>query len=541
MTSHPVMNVMDLVSAENSTLPVVENPPVDISGKSGEVEVIEIDDDSADSSEYHEPMTNQQAISPLSVTEPQSPIREEVPNNQVCPMIENLPPATIKLPTASYDEPFFKFGPYIPLIRRDNGIFVEPEGIIEDFVELDQNPLSKQLTRELLPEDSILEAPSLVTPLLVKKRTKWPFKVTEQSSDSNSSDPQQEQDDSLVCERMFNSQGSTQIVTVLFNQPSASNFRKNDRQISDYMRSATVLSLTHNKLENPEVALSIKDFQKSSVSDMLIGLGLSRVMEYKLDHDVRRLASKIKRSVNDCAQQIEQLESLRDQLSQTRASNEPFKSKDVFKCPHCPFNSDSRIVLEGHLEVPHPSKKRELACNWCDQKFKDFNSIAFHCLKSHRKRWTRIEKPIPSLTCLYCPFESSSKKRMLTHLNKCQQSFSKDHTQDTRQFYLDGPPTVTSKPITRDDIIMYEQTLKDLRLSVFAPHQVRVGPTSSNPMMHTLLVLPKATSAPRFNLNQPAPVRHPFAITQNEHPFIRPLGIVTTANNSTNTGYNEGK
>lgn len=481
---------------------------------------IELDDDESPKELNQNDEDTQSSISdycePMACCE--TPIIEEAPRPEPST-------ATIKLPSATYEEPYFRFGPYIPLVRKDNGIFVEPSGIVDCFVEIDQNPLSKQLTLELLPEDSILETPSLVTPLLVKKRTKWPNRLESDESNSQPVVGHDQPDEAIVCNRTLpDSSGSVQVVTVLFNQPSTPENKKNELRSSDYMKSATVSCLTNNTLNRSKSVLSIQDFHKSSVSDMLVSLGLSRVMETKLESDLRKCARRIKRSQGECTGMIEELESLREQLTMTRNFNEPFKSKDLYKCPHCPFKSDSMFVLNSHLEVPH-TRKRELICNWCDYRTKDFSSLAFHCVVTHRKR-CRMEKPLTSMNCDFCSFGTSSKKKMLLHLDKCQHTYRENSFLEPMQFELDEPPTVTSKPITREDVLIYEQTLKDLRLSVFSPHQFRV-PGAQQSSLRTLLVLPKTNVPPRFNLNQTVPLRHPFAITHNEHPFIRPFGQVS--------------
>lgn len=437
--------------------------------------------------------------------------------------------ATIRLASATHEEPFFRFGPYIPLVRKDEGIFIDPSGIVSDFVDFDENPFSKQLTRELLPEDSILESPSLVTPLLIKKRTKWPVRIDpledSTTSSNNIVNHSNRDDDVLTCNRaVFGDRPGLQAVKVIFNQYNQIESRDNSIHVSDYMRTAALACLAKTKVVNEEPVTSIKDHNKSSANEMLTGIGFSQVLEYKLQSDARRMAFRIKRAgETECGEYVEELEKIRDKLNMTQDLNKHYKSKNVYNCPFCSFKSDSLLVINSHLEVPHPSRKRELSCNWCDFKIKDFNTMAFHCMITHKKR-CRMDRPPSNLCCHLCPFDTKSKKKLAGHLEKCQSLYKPEKNLELSMFERGEPPGLTSKPIDKDDILVYEQTLKDLRLSIYNPHQIKVTPTSNNhPLRGTLLILPRKTNVQhRVITHRPPPTRHPFAITQNEHPFIRP-------------------
>lgn len=451
----------------------------------------------------HDKDNQQTSQSPME-TDPTPP----TPNQVEEPNTNYHNPTIIKLPSALHKEPYFKFGPYIPLLKRNNEIIINSGGMVKEYVDIDKSSLAKRLNREMLPEDAILEAPSLVTPLLLKKRTKWPARMrnvaltpsersptscqnTEDNyEDSCSSFPNlEEENEYIICNQRIPGEGRKfEIVKILYRSehedplPGKDTFRRR----SDYIRHATVIGLTKDQSRSQQMPLAIKDFTQTSTSDFLMELGLNQVKEFTLDENCRKLNRKIKRDNNAAAELIELSNKLHDELDNLKILNDPFRNTNPkLTCHKCEFNTNSIISYAAHLEYPHMKSRKEFSCNWCDFKSRDPNNMTFHNMVSHKKR-CRYEKPASSIQCIYCPFEANKRKRAFAHLEVCEKNFNLDANLAPHDYDLDNLPAITSKPITREDLICHDQILKDIRLSNRNLNRMRIsnGADVPNPMIN---------------------------------------------------------
>lgn len=420
-----------------------------------------------------------------------------------------------KQDTTNSRESSFKFGPYVPMLRTENGIIApNPDGIV-DYLKIDDFPtLDRRLLREILPDDSIVEAPSLVTPILIKKKTTWPprdpqyfihndVNLTEKSPDGPNDSSNSNSSDEIQVIKVVTKSSPTK------NQ----NFRFGHKTAEEYINIAALASLKNQSQHGVrDSILTLEDYYKSSAGEMLLGIGLSRVTEYNLNVDCKRLANRMRRGGDDHAGSIPQLETLRSQLSQAKISNSPYKSKEIFKCPHCSFTTEHKIVIQGHLEIPHLNK-RDYLCNWCDYKTKDSSSIGYHTFKEHGKR-CRIEKPQSLHLCRFCQFECQSKKKITAHVEKCQQLYDINTYLGPRNNGVVEYPAVTSKLITQEDVKTYEQTLKNLRLAAYNPHQLKIPESrQQNSNRISLLVIPRQNQPSTSSSN----VSHTANITMNSN------------------------
>lgn len=419
----------------------------------------------------------------------------------------------------------FKFGPYVPIVKIDDGILIDNKGIVDYYVE--QNP-QERLSCEVLPDDAFVEAPSLVTPFLLKKRTIWPPRERLVSTQVPPNECPNDGDSSMDDVQVI------KVVTTNASKPM------NSRPIDEYVRSTAVATLTSAKLGTNQInpILSIDDYFKSSVGQLLLSVGLSRVTEFNLEDNTRRLASKIKRGGENAAHLTAELNSLKSQLSQARASNRPYKSDKILRCPHCSFKTDVDIVLSGHLEIPHMSFRREHLCNWCPYKVKCSNQIVFHTLVQHKKRCL-IEKPLSLHCCRFCPYECKSKRKMTSHLTRCQLVYLHNVLLGPQELGEYDFPAVTSKFITQSDVRAYEQILKDLRLAAYNPHQLKVSGFRQGSAPQPLMLVPRANNSsssvcPLNSVVQPViqPVNHHTTLGRSSldgMSFMNGKAVINTA------------
>lgn len=414
---------------------------------------------------------------------------------QDTPKNGNKDSSSLKDDKARRCEPLFKFGPYVPMLRTTNGIAIDPRGIVDYLKDTSLSSLDSRLLREILPDDSIVEAPSLVTPLLLKKKTSWPPRESNRSIDVDENNVDQSLDDPNSSHNSSCSDEIQVIKVVKKTSPTIGHSHhrigSNYKTPEEYIQSATLAGLKnqpHRGEKDP--ILTVESYYKSSVGEMLLGIGLSRVREFTLDSDCRKLANKIRRGRDNCDNLIPELETLRSQLGQAMASNAPYKSNKKFECPHCYFSTDHETVFTGHLETPHLNK-REYLCNWCDYRTKDSSAIGYHNFNEHKKR-CRLERPLSLHLCRFCQFECQSKRKISTHVEKCEKIFLHDSFMSPKENEVTAFPAITSKLITQEDVKMYEQTLKNLRLAAYNPNQLKIpGSQQQDYIRQPALVVPR--------------------------------------------------
>lgn len=383
----------------------------------------------------------------------------------------------------------FRHGPFVPIIRDDDRLVLDSRGILDSFT---INKNVKSIAPEylcVLPDDSIVEAPSLVTPLLLKKKTIWPRLEGEKKPEAVPEQTKEiaDSDDIQVLKVVDKCQIDGQPNGGL---PPTEPICKT-KDVEEYIKSATIASLTNNKSGNTKSSvLTIDDYYSSSAGKLLLGLGLSRVNQFILEQDVSRTTRKIRRATSDCPEMIEKLESLRERLSQARASNSVYHLEHKLKCPCCSFKSDLMIVLDEHLEKPHRVSSKKYTCNWCDFRAYDSNQVVIHSLVEHKKR-SKSEKPPVLHSCIFCPFETNSKGKLATHQNRCEQTFPHDSFLGPADYKDEEYPGVTSKFITQSDIRCYDQTLKSLRLAAYNPYHLKAPFGQSHSAYRSLLVVPR--------------------------------------------------
>ena len=412
--------------------------------------------------------------------------------------------------TPSFTQTEFLFGPYVPIIKAENKIIVNTSGVVDDFYRFtSRDPIKKRLIGEILPDDSILEVPSLVTPLLLKKNTVWPPKYRE-------SDKTSEPDDVEIV-KIVERNDRQDIITQI--EPR---FRKPE----DYIRDTVINSLTKNSRSlinqdrQQDTILAIDDYYRSPAGQLLYSIGLSLVTEFNMDEQLRKLSSRMRKGETGL---ISEYDALKATLIRTKTNNRPFKHNKSKNCHICFFKSPFLLVLDHHLEKPHKSKSRLYMCNWCEFKNKESSQIVYHNHVAHKKYRCRQDTPIQVHCCRYCQFETNSKKRYTTHIIKCEKVFQSEFN-----MALDDPdnyPAITSKCITQSDIRTYESTLRSLRLSAYNPHQIKVSSSAQGIDGLPILLVPKSSPAAEI-LERASKRQQSMPISEASNPYHNPGGLI---------------
>ncbi|KAL3244753.1 hypothetical protein MRX96_018564 [Rhipicephalus microplus] len=146
---------------------------------------------------------------------------------------------------------------------------------------------------------------------------------------------------------------------------------------------------------------SITDFFQSTAGEFLIGLGLSRALEL-FNRDLIRLKEReMKKAGGRTQEMIEEHRRLTEAHQQAKIANAPYTFK-AKPCRVCDFKTESSLVLEGHLLTPHFTSRRELQCSFCNFVTRDAKAVVFHMEAIHNKMPTME----PPTTVLRVPFLS---------------------------------------------------------------------------------------------------------------------------------------
>lgn len=332
---------------------------------------------------------------------------------------------------------------------------------------------------EVTGDDAILDCPSQVVPLMIKKPDLFPVKLPKVEVK-----PQKKK-------IRINEDGEEEEYDV----------EEGDEDVDDQEDDMEIDEETKRKEEEKKMAeeaakeakrlttmLTISDYYKSSAGNMLLGIGLSRATEWFHKDAIKQVHKAIRKE----GEQDEYIDELKKQTSMYNACKQAnscfvFQAK---KCPNCDFKTESSVGLDYHMSIPHLSNKREYKCNYCTFSTRDPRTILFHFQSVHNRPCI-IEPPPQLYECPFCQYESSQKQKAAAHVAKCQKFFNPDKVQ-----YVADPepelPAVTPKPITKEDLVIYENTLATLRNIATNPN----GPIPE------LSGLPKGLIAQMLNMVQ---------------------------------------
>lgn len=198
---------------------------------------------------------------------------------------------------------------------------------------------------------------------------------------------------------------------------------------------------------------SVADFFGSTAGEFLIGLGLSRAVEVFNRDLIRTKEREMKKAGGRTQEMIDEHRKLIEAHQQSKIANAPYTFK-AKPCRVCDFKTESSLVLDGHLLTPHFTSRRELQCSFCTFVTRDAKAIVFHMEAIHNRLPT-MEPPPQFYECPFCPFETNLKTKASGHVNRCQKYFNNNMNQLPSGDFQ--PPGVTAKPITIDDIKTYEK------------------------------------------------------------------------------------
>lgn len=397
----------------------------------------------------------------------------------------------------------FKFGPYVPFERTENGLNLNPKNMIETYHNLAKpSQREERLLSEILHDDTIIETASMVTPILLKKSSIWPAKYVEPLSGTDKnveSGPKMTSETRDPTSSSVDSDDIQIVKEIKIHAKASINEHSNNKKVEDYVHEATTALMSRNtfnrdQLDTYQPVLSIDNYYSSSAVNLLSSIGLSLAQEFRFEQEVKNAKRRIAHSRERDEEAIAHLRSTELRLASARVHNKPFKSQQKYGCHRCSFRSGTRFALDRHLESPHLIKQKVYLCNWCDYKDPHCDNIFRHTVYDHKKTcW--VEKLPAAYQCRYCPYESRSKRSYDAHISVCESIFSSECIQSP--ILDDIYPGLTPKPITQEDIRIYDFTLKSIRCNDLRSFHI------NNRVRGPISLVPSQSDALAYNRREP--------------------------------------
>ena len=179
----------------------------------------------------------------------------------------------------------------------------------------------------------------------------------------------------------------------------------------------------------------------STLGKYFIDLGMNLVQEF-VQKDLLR--EQQRRSVKDkSVAVIHAIKSLEHNLEESKDKNEGFHF-GLRKCKFCSFRTESRLVLENHMETPH-MRNFIYRCNFCDYETKIPQEVLFHMESEHGIKG-KLERAPYYHQCPQCPFEDNSKGKLTRHKVGCDKRFKAEENQKPDRDW-DPPAKIRPPPV----------------------------------------------------------------------------------------------
>merc|ERR1719402_1678090 len=200
-----------------------------------------------------------------------------------------------------------------------------------------------------------------------------------------------------------------------------------------------------DKKEEDEKKDQVTDYRqaffKSTLGKFFSDLGMNRVQEYvqsDLLNQQRRKAQKEK-----SAAIMHAIKSLQRNLEDSQENNAPFKF-DMKKCRFCSFRTESRLVMQHHMETPH-MRNFIYRCNFCEFETKIPQEVLYHMDSEHGVKG-KLERAPYFHQCPQCPFEDNGKGKLTRHKVGCDKRF-KPETNLLPERDWDAPAKIRPPPV----------------------------------------------------------------------------------------------
>ena len=194
---------------------------------------------------------------------------------------------------------------------------------------------------------------------------------------------------------------------------------------------------------------SKESYFNSTLGKYFIELGMNLVQEF-VQKDLLR--EQQRRSLKDkSVAVIHAIKSLEVNLEESKEKNEAFHF-DLRKCKFCSFRTESRLVLQHHMETPH-MRNFIYRCNFCEFETKIPQEVLFHMDQEHGVKG-KLERAPYYHQCPQCPFEDNGKGKLTRHKVGCDKRFKAEENQKPERDW--DPPAKIRPPPVRPGYMNYK-------------------------------------------------------------------------------------
>ena len=213
-------------------------------------------------------------------------------------------------------------------------------------------------------------------------------------------------------------------------------------------------------------------FFQSKLGLFFSDLGMNLVQEY-VQKDLLRQQQK-KSQKDKSAAVMHAIKSLQQNLDDTRENVMDFKF-ELRKCKFCSFRTESRLVMQHHMETPH-MRNFVYRCNFCEFETKIPQEVLYHMDSEHGVKG-KLERAPYFHQCPQCPFEDNGKGKLTRHKMGCDKRFiEKQNCMADRDW---DPPAKIRPPPVRPGFTGYMQKPMGGLSSLTSPGSIIHRPGSS--------------------------------------------------------------
>ncbi|XP_059477879.1 MOG interacting and ectopic P-granules protein 1 isoform X2 [Neocloeon triangulifer] len=159
---------------------------------------------------------------------------------------------------------------------------------------------------------------------------------------------------------------------------------------------------------------------ESPLGKFFMNIGINLVQEFVQTDLLKMTKRKLNKGSANSAENQVAVQSLLKNLEQSKENNKPYKF-EMKQCKFCNFKTESDVVLEHHLEIPH-FKNFVYCCNFCPVTMRTNQDMLIHMQTEHKKSG-RMERAPSFHQCPNCPFEDNQKSKITRHMISCQKRF----------------------------------------------------------------------------------------------------------------------
>ena len=288
----------------------------------------------------------------------------------------------------------------------------------------------------LTDDTFVVEAPSFIVPYVYEKPPREAIRDFKESIDKIVDDKKKEKEKKKAAgEEVSDDEEEKEKKKKEEEEDGDSDTEKEKKSRDERMKEKEEKEKEKDKKDSKD------SYFTSTLGKYFIDLGMNLVQEF-VQKDLLR--EQQRRSVKDkSVAVIHAIKSLEHNLEESKEKNEGFHF-DLRKCKFCSFRTESRLVLQHHMETPH-MRNFVYRCNFCEFETKIPQEVLFHMDSEHGVKG-KLERAPYYHQCPQCPFEDNGKGKLTRHKVGCDKRFKAEENQKPDRDW-DPPAKIRPPPV----------------------------------------------------------------------------------------------